>query len=154
MQRATRLFLARLHTARDKNSLLLHAANNGAGRHTPYAESGDEPTAYRGVTMRGSYMAQDRPERRFATKELARDMAKPTNASKKALKAYVSGEKPDVSELLGKGSAKAPAPAPLPPVSAPPPASAPPKSDGDGTSGDAPAPFVQMGRPMGGDGKE
>ena len=45
-----------------------------------------EITAFRGISARGLYLSADRPELRFAAKELARKMAKPTKASLRELK--------------------------------------------------------------------
>jgi len=45
-----------------------------------------EITAFRGISARGLYLSVDRPEARFATKELARRMANPTRGNLKELK--------------------------------------------------------------------
>ena len=45
-----------------------------------------EGTAYRGISARGLYLSIDRPEMKFAVKELARKMAKPTQAGMRSLK--------------------------------------------------------------------
>ena len=43
-------------------------------------------TAFRAAAARGNYLAQDRPDCQFATKEICRYMAKPTDGSWQALK--------------------------------------------------------------------
>ena len=47
---------------------------------------GNELTMYRSVTARANFIAQDRPDIRYAVKDLCRDMAKPTRASMRKLK--------------------------------------------------------------------
>ena len=47
---------------------------------------GEDVTKYRSVVARGNFIAQDRPDVRFAVKELCRDMAKPTNRSWRKMK--------------------------------------------------------------------
>ena len=63
------------------------------GTKQPAAEGDEEPltdqgevTAYRGISARGLYLSADRPELRFAVKELSRRMAKPTRGDLKELK--------------------------------------------------------------------
>ena len=46
----------------------------------------NEAQAYRSLTMRAAYIAEDRPHLKFATKELARSMQCPTSGSWEALK--------------------------------------------------------------------
>lgn len=46
----------------------------------------NEAQAYRSLTMRAAYIAEDRPDLKFATKELARSMQCPTSGSWEALK--------------------------------------------------------------------
>ena len=45
-----------------------------------------DATTYRGLTARGNFLAQDRPDVAFATKELCREFAGPANASLGKLK--------------------------------------------------------------------
>lgn len=47
---------------------------------------GGEATAFRGITMRANYLAQDRAEIKFAAKECAREMKEPKRRDSKALK--------------------------------------------------------------------
>ena len=48
--------------------------------------AGEDLTRYRSVAARANFIAQDRPDIRFAVKELCRDMCKPTVASMRKLK--------------------------------------------------------------------
>ena len=62
---------------------------------------------FRSVVARANYLAQDRPDIRFACKELCREMSKPTVKAWKALKKlcrYVKGQ-PEVVQLVPFGSA-------------------------------------------------
>ena len=47
-----------------------------------------EATAYRGVAARGLYLSADRPELRFAVKELARNMARPRRVDVSGMKRF------------------------------------------------------------------
>ena len=54
-----------------------------------------ERTRYRSVVATGNFISQDRPDVRFAVKELCREMARPTCASRRKLKKldrYLSGQ--------------------------------------------------------------
>ena len=56
---------------------------------------GEELTRYRSVAARANFIAQDRPDIRFAVKELSRDMSNPTRASwrkMKKLARYLRGQ--------------------------------------------------------------
>ena len=49
---------------------------------------GEELARYRSVAATANFIAQDRPDVRFAVKELCRDMAKPTFATWRKMKTY------------------------------------------------------------------
>ena len=56
----------------------------GGAAETPLPEN--EARAYRSLTMRAAYIAEDRPDLKFSSKELARSMQCPTSESWEALK--------------------------------------------------------------------
>ena len=48
--------------------------------------TGEDATRFRGVVARCNYLAFDRPDIQFATKEICREMSKPTTGSLRRLK--------------------------------------------------------------------
>ena len=70
------------------------ALDHAEGANPELITSPTEVTAYRGMAARGLYLSQDRPELRFATKEIARYMQRPTAgnlASLKRLARFLAG---------------------------------------------------------------
>ena len=67
----------------------------------------DTSTKYRAMVARANYLAQDRPDIQFATKELCRAMSKPTEGNWRALKRlgrYLQ-QSPRVVQLFGRQEA-------------------------------------------------